>query len=78
MAPTGTGRDTARKRGEMDRIASFDDWMRRQRKALDLTQAQLAARVGCAVVTIKKIEQATRRPSQQMAELLADALAIPA
>ena len=62
----------------MDRIASFDDWMRRQRKALDLTQAQLAARVGCAVVTIKKIEQATRRPSQQMAELLADALAIPA
>ncbi|MEZ4609398.1 MAG: hypothetical protein R2838_03920 [Caldilineaceae bacterium] len=29
------------------------------------------------MVTIKKIEQATRRPSQQMAELLAGALAIP-
>ncbi|MCB0072665.1 MAG: AAA family ATPase [Caldilineaceae bacterium] len=61
----------------MDQITAFDDWIRRRRKALDLTQAQLAARVGCAVVTIKKIEQATRRPSQQMAELLADALAIP-
>ncbi len=61
----------------METITSFDDWVRRQRKALDMTQAQLAARVGCAVVTIKKIEQATRRPSRQMAELLAEALAIP-
>ena len=58
-------------------ITSFDDWIRQRRKALDMTQAELAARVGCAVVTIKKIEQATRRPSRQMAELLAEALAIP-
>lgn len=58
-------------------ITSFPDWIRQRRKALDLTQSELAAQVGCAVVTIKKIEQATRRPSLQMAELLADALAIP-
>ncbi len=61
----------------MGPITSFDDWVRQQRKAMDMTQAELAARVGCATVTIKKIEQATRRPSRQMAELLADALAIP-
>lgn len=43
---------------------------------LDLTQAALAKQVGCAVVTIKKIEQEVRRPSREMAELLADQLAI--
>ena len=42
-----------------------------------MIQAELAAQVGCAVVTIKKIEQATLRHSRQMAELLAEALAIP-
>ena len=57
-------------------ITSFDDWVRQRRKAQGLTQAELAERVGCALVTIKKIEQATRRPSRQMAELLAEALAI--
>ncbi|MCB0254922.1 MAG: AAA family ATPase [Anaerolineae bacterium] len=59
-------------------ITSIDDWIRQRRKALDLTQAELAELVGCAVVTIKKIEQGTRRPSRQMAELLAEALVIPA
>lgn len=58
-------------------ITPFDDWVRQRRKALDMTQGELAARVGCAAVTIKKIEQATRRPSRQMAERLAEALAIP-
>lgn len=62
----------------METITSFDDWVRRRRRALDMTQAQLAERVHCAVVTIKKIEQATRRPSPEMAEVLADALAIAA
>jgi len=61
----------------MDEILSFGDWVRRQRKALDLTQATLAQQVGCAVVTIKKIEREERRPSRQMADLLADCLAIP-
>lgn len=40
----------------MDRTESFGCWVRRQRKAADLTQADLARRVGCAVDTIKKIE----------------------
>ena len=62
----------------MKGIASFGYWVRRRRKTLDLTQAALAQRVGCATVTIKKIERDERRPSRQMANLLAEHLAIPA
>lgn len=57
---------------------SIGPWMRYLRRRLDLTQADLAERVGCALVTIKKIEQETRRPSREMAELLADILTVPA
>ncbi|GIV96548.1 MAG: hypothetical protein KatS3mg057_1205 [Herpetosiphonaceae bacterium] len=56
---------------------SFGYWLRRRRKALDLTQAALAQQVGCAVDTIKKIETDVRRPSQQLAERLADCLQVP-
>jgi len=62
----------------MDLPTSFGYWVRRRRKALDLTQAELARRVGCAEVTIQKIEADERRPSRQIAELLAEQLAIPA
>lgn len=61
----------------MNDIVSFGDWVRQRRKSLGLTQADLAKQVGCAVVTIKKIEQDERHPSLQMAHLLADRLAIP-
>ena len=55
---------------------SFGYWVRRQRKALDLTQAQLAELVGCAVVTVKKIEREERRPSRDMAAHFATHLGI--
>ena len=58
--------------------ASFGYWVRRRRLTLDLTQADLANRVGCATVTISKVERDERRPSRQMAELLAEYLSIPA
>src|SRR5262245_13452172 len=61
----------------MDQVSSFGYWLRRRRRALDLTQEQLAQQVGCALETIKKIEADARRPSRQMAERLADCLAIP-
>src|SRR5437867_6473315 len=61
----------------MDEPTSFGYWVRRRRKALDLTQADLARRVGCAEVTIHKIEADERRPSSQIAELLAEHLRIP-
>ncbi len=62
----------------MTEKVSFGEWMKRARKELDLSQAELAARVGCAVVTIQKIEQGGRRPSRQIAELLCRHLEIPA
>jgi predicted ATPase/class 3 adenylate cyclase len=62
----------------MDESASFGAWLQRRRKALDLTQAELAQRAGCALGTIRHIEQDERRPSKQLAALLADALSIPA
>ncbi len=63
--------------GTMETTASFGYWVRRQRKALDLTQQQLAQQVGCALVTIKKIEYDERQPSPELAELLAKTLMIP-
>jgi len=61
----------------MQRGSEFGAWLKGRRKALDLTQAELANRVGCAVVTVKKIETAAQRPSKQMAERLARVLTIP-
>jgi predicted ATPase/tetratricopeptide (TPR) repeat protein/DNA-binding XRE family transcriptional regulator len=61
----------------MTETASFGYWILRQRKALDLTRAELASQVNCATETIKKIERDERRPSRQIAELLAKALAVP-
>src|SRR3954465_1837365 len=57
-------------------ISSFGEWMRRKRQFLDLTQETLAHRVGCAAITIRKIESDERRPSRQMAVRLALALGI--
>jgi predicted ATPase/class 3 adenylate cyclase len=58
----------------MGEITSFGAWLRRRRKALDLTQADLAERAGCVPGTIKSIEADARRPSKQLAERLADVL----
>jgi transcriptional regulator with XRE-family HTH domain len=59
-----------------EEMLTFDRWLRRRRKGLDLTQEQLAERVNCSVDTIRKIEAGERRPSQQIAGLLAGALQI--
>ncbi len=56
---------------------SFGTWIKRRRKALDLTQQQLAQQIGCSPSLIFKIESDERRPSRQMAELLAEKLEIP-
>jgi len=62
----------------METTSSFGYWIRRQRKALDLTQRALAEEVGCSLAAIKKIESDERRPSLQIAERLADILGVPA
>jgi DNA-binding XRE family transcriptional regulator len=55
----------------------FNEWLKRRREELDLTQVQLAKRAGCSVFAIRKIEAGERRPSRQLAELLAKSLEIP-
>ena len=60
-----------------NRTDSFGYWLRRRRKALDLTQEALAQQVCCSGFTIRKIEADERRPSRRLAERLAVALAIP-
>jgi predicted ATPase/DNA-binding XRE family transcriptional regulator len=61
----------------MENTNSFGYWIRRQRKALDLTQQVLADRVGCSLAAIKKIESDERRPSRQIAERIGDVLGVP-
>jgi predicted ATPase/DNA-binding XRE family transcriptional regulator len=62
----------------MEATISFGYWLRRQRKALDLTQQTLADRVGCSLAAIKKIESDERHPSRQIVERLADILGVAA
>ena len=57
---------------------SFGTWVKRRRKTLDLTQQELAKQIGCSPSLIFKIESDERRPSRQMADLLAEKLDIPA
>ena len=61
----------------MDEI-SFGEWLRRQRKVFGFTQKQLAERLNCAAITLRKIEAEQRRPSIQIAVQLAQVLGIPA
>ncbi len=60
----------------VDIEATFGQWLKQRRKALDLTQEALSERVGCSVWTIIKIEADQRRPSRQIAELLGQHLAL--
>ena len=56
---------------------TFGEWVKVRRKRLDLTQEMLAQRVGCSLSAIRKIERDERRPSRQIAELLALHLDVP-
>ena len=56
---------------------TFGQRIKAQRQELGLTQDELARRVGCASVTLRKIEYGDLRPSVQIAERLAMALNIP-
>src|SRR5262245_47253617 len=62
----------------MSELFSFGAWVRRRRRALDLTREELAAQVGCAVTTIRHIETDERRPSKQLAARLANCLQLSA
>lgn len=56
---------------------SFGQWLRRLRAQHDLTQEALAEQAYCSVQTIRFFETGKRRPSLEMAERLAEVLAVP-
>lgn len=56
---------------------TFGEWLKRRRRQLDLTQKELARRVSCSEGTIRKMESNLRRPSTQLAQLIAIHLEIP-
>jgi predicted ATPase/transcriptional regulator with XRE-family HTH domain len=56
---------------------SFGQWLKRQRNGRGLTQEQLAHQIGCAAITLRKIEAEERRPSVQIIERLAEIFNIP-
>jgi predicted ATPase/transcriptional regulator with XRE-family HTH domain len=55
----------------------FGEWLKRQRSSRGLTQDQLAQQIGCATITLRKIESEQRRPSAQMIERIAEIFNIP-
>ena len=54
----------------------FGRWLQRRRKALGLTQVQLAENVRCSPATIRKLESDERRPSKPIARRLAECLGV--
>src|SRR5512142_431622 len=58
-------------------METFGEWLRQQRSHRRLTREEFAKRVGCSVSAIQKIEYGERRPSAQVAELMANCLDIP-
>lgn len=56
---------------------SFGNWLRKQRRALDLSQQAFANQVGCAEVTLRRIEAGTLKPSKELASILLEKLGIP-
>src|SRR4051794_22448650 len=60
----------------MNAKLSFGEWLKRRRQGLGMTQNELGHRIGYSGVSIRKVEADERRPSHEMAEKLAHALAV--
>ena len=61
----------------MPESISFGAWLRQQRRALDLTQKAFAERVGCAEITVRRMEADEYKPSNELAFVLFEKLGIP-
>ncbi|HSL45836.1 MAG TPA: tetratricopeptide repeat protein [Anaerolineales bacterium] len=55
----------------------FGEWLHRRRRLLDLTQQALADQVGCAHITLRRIESGTLKPSRELALILLEKLGVP-
>ncbi len=61
---------------ETESPTSFGEWLSQSRRVLRLTRDELSRRVGCSVSALRKFEDDQRRPSRQIAELLANGLGV--
>jgi len=55
-------------------MVTFGEWLRGQRNERKLTRQEFADRIGCSVAMLRKMEDDERRPSSQIAELIANSL----
>ena len=55
----------------------FGEWLRKQRRALDLSRQDLADQAGCAEITLRRIEAGTLKPSKELASLILEKVGIP-
>ncbi len=60
----------------IDNNFSFGYWLLRQRLARDLRQDDLAAQLGVATITLRKLEADERRPSLQVIARVAEVFAL--
>ncbi|TAH54296.1 MAG: XRE family transcriptional regulator [Chloroflexota bacterium] len=60
----------------MNTFLSFGTWLKARRRAIGLTQSELAKQAYCAEITIRKIEADQLRPSLELAALIVNALNI--
>jgi len=56
---------------------SFGKWVRQRRHILDLTQQELADQLGCARITLRRIESGALKPSKELAQILLEKLGAP-
>src|SRR4030067_2251319 len=56
---------------------AFNEWLKRRRKACDLTQDELARGAGCSIGALRKIESGERRPSKQPDRLFDKGMEMP-
>lgn len=61
----------------IDQPVTFGEWLRQRRDQLRFTRREFSDRVGCSVSALRKFESDERRPSLQIAELIANCLEIP-
>jgi predicted ATPase/DNA-binding XRE family transcriptional regulator len=61
----------------MPESVSFGTWLRQRRRALDLTQKALAREVGCAEITVRRMEADAYKPSHELALVLLEKLEVP-
>src|SRR5215216_4251929 len=61
----------------MQEKISFGYWLRKQRRVLDLSRQAFADQVGCAEVTLRRIEMGTLKPSKELALILLENIGIP-